>query len=235
LLLALAALALASRPWEQDSLAPGLRVAPDLGAAVDDAVAVARDGSVGLAAARVAPQDTTPVAAAVVAAPAPPSESAASAPESVEPPLAVSAARPVQEGAAVPISSPPPSPSPAPVAAAPEAAPAPAPASPQAPVPPLVAGGGGQGSPGTAAPVVPPEPECEGDRYLVTIGFADDSLPDDGSVPDEELPVEILIQRLEDDGTVGELHLEGDLGDANVLAELLAVEGNCVEVVLPPE
>jgi len=47
----------------------------------------------------------------------------------------------------------------------------------------------------------------------------------------EESAVEILLQRLNEDGSVDEeLTLEGDLADARRLALKLSAEGNCVEV-----
>jgi hypothetical protein len=226
LLLALAALALASRPWEQDSAVPGVSVAPGLGAAVDDAIALAPERSIGLAAGRVAPQASAPAVAQSVAAPAP------SVQEAAGPVLAVATARPLERAPVTPVSSPPPAappslpPTPAsPPQAAPElaAVPQPAPAA-----PPTRPGPGAPPPPGTAVPGAPvPEAPCEGDDYTVTIGISGD--PEEEGV--EELPVEILVQHLEDDGTVSELHLEGDLSDAQALVELLVAEGNCVEVV----
>jgi hypothetical protein len=92
---------------------------------------------------------------------------------------------------------------------------------------------GGGGSPG--GPVAPggpissgggPVPEsCEGDEYLVTVTFLDEE------VEDEEAPVEILLQRFNEDGSVeDELKLEGDLADARILVLKLETEGRCVEV-----
>jgi hypothetical protein len=53
----------------------------------------------------------------------------------------------------------------------------------------------------------------------------------DEEVLDEEAPVEILLQRLSEDGSVeDELTLEGDLADARRLVLKLSSEGGCVEV-----
>jgi hypothetical protein len=88
-------------------------------------------------------------------------------------------------------------------------------------------GGGGPGGP--IASGGGPEPEsCEGDEYLVTVTFL-------GEEPEEpvgeESPVEILLQRLNEDGSVeDELTLEGDLADAQRLVLKLSSEGSCVEV-----
>lgn len=223
LLLALAALALASRPWEQDSLVPGVSVAPGLGAAVEDAVALAPEQSVGLAAGRVAPQ--VPAVAEAIAAPVPGGHGEA------EPVLAVATARSLAQAPGAPVASPPPTAPPlsptstSPPQAAPELAAAPPPAP---TVPPTRPGPGASPPPGTAGPEIPPpEAPCEGDEYTVTISVSGD--PEEEGA--EELPVEILIQRLESDGSVSELHLEGALRDAQALVELLVAEGNCVEVV----
>ena len=72
---------------------------------------------------------------------------------------------------------------------------------------------------------------CEGDEYLITITFLDE----ESTV--EEAPVAIVLERLNEDGTTDELHLEGDLNDARSLAATLSSEGNCVclEVVAPEE
>lgn len=223
LLLALAALALASRPWEQDSLTPGVSVAPGLGAAVEDAVALAPKRSAGLSAGRVAPQ--TPAVAQAIAAPLPTAQDAA------EPVLAVATARPLAQAPVTPVASPPPTAPPIPPTSTspPQAAPELALAPPPAPaVPPTRPGPGAPPPPGTAGPgVPPPEAPCEGDEYTVTISVSGD--PEEEGA--EELPVEILIQRLESDGSISELQLEGELSDAQALVELLVAEGNCVEVV----
>jgi hypothetical protein len=223
LLLALAALALASKPWEQDALVPGVSVAPGLGAAVEDAVALAPQRSVGLGAGRVAPQG--PAVAEAIAAPAPTGQDAA------EPGLAVAAARPLAQAPVTPVVSPPPPAPPLPPTSTspPQAAPELAAVPPPAPVaPPTRPGPGAPPPPGTAGPIVPaPEAPCEGDEYAVTIYVSGDP----GEEGAEELPVEILIQRLESDGSISELRLEGELSDAEALVELLVAEGNCVEVV----
>lgn len=72
---------------------------------------------------------------------------------------------------------------------------------------------------------------CEGDEYLLTITFLDE----ESTV--EEAPIEIVLERLNEDGTTDELQLEGDLGDARALASTLEAEGNCVtiEIAQPEE
>jgi hypothetical protein len=71
---------------------------------------------------------------------------------------------------------------------------------------------------------------CEGDEYVITITFLDE----ESAV--EDAPVEIVLARLNDDGTTDELQLEGDLSDAHALASTLEAEGNCVRVeVAQPE
>jgi hypothetical protein len=61
---------------------------------------------------------------------------------------------------------------------------------------------------------------------------------DDGSTGPtaEEAAVEIVLKRLNEDGTTDELQLEGDLGDAQAVASTLEGEGNCVTVeIAQPE
>lgn len=71
---------------------------------------------------------------------------------------------------------------------------------------------------------------CGGDEYVVAITFLDEESESD------EAPVEIVLERLNDDGSFDELQLEGDLGDARALASTLEGEGNCVEVeIAQPE
>lgn len=65
---------------------------------------------------------------------------------------------------------------------------------------------------------------CEGDEYVITVTFLDE----ESTV--EEAPVEIVLTRLNEDGTTDELQLEGDLGDARALASTLEGEGSCVKV-----
>ena len=65
---------------------------------------------------------------------------------------------------------------------------------------------------------------CEGDEYLVTVTFLDEE------PVGEESPVEILLQRFNEDGSVDELELEGDLNDARSLVLKLSSERGCVEV-----
>jgi hypothetical protein len=74
----------------------------------------------------------------------------------------------------------------------------------------------------------PPAPEsCEGDEYVITITFLDE----ESTAPTvEEAPAELVLERLNEDGSTDELQLEGDLGDARALASTLEAEGNCVTV-----
>jgi hypothetical protein len=65
---------------------------------------------------------------------------------------------------------------------------------------------------------------CEGDEYVITVMFLDE----ESTV--EEAPVEIVLERLNEDGSTDELQLEGDLSDARALASTLSSEGNCVRV-----
>jgi hypothetical protein len=90
-------------------------------------------------------------------------------------------------------------------------------------------GGDEPGGPIAAAGGPTPE-SCEGDEYVLTVTFLDEE-----SVAGET-PVEIVLTRLNQDGSSDELHLEGDLDDARSLASTLSSEGNCVVVeVAPPE
>jgi hypothetical protein len=146
--------------------------------------------------------------------------------------LAVGPARAVAVSGAEP--APAPAQTPAPATPAPEAQPvvtpapaaAPAPAAgpivavsespPSSPSGPVTSGGGGF------------EEGCEGDEYVLTISFTGEESAG------AESPVEILLQRLDEDGSVDELELEGDLLDAQELLAQLTSEGNCVEVEIVP-
>jgi hypothetical protein len=89
--------------------------------------------------------------------------------------------------------------------------------------------GPSEGSPGgpVSAGVEPPVLEsCEGDEYVIAVTFLDE-----GSTV-EEAPVEIVLERLNEDGTADELQLEGNLSDVRALAATLEAEGNCVKVVI---
>jgi hypothetical protein len=71
---------------------------------------------------------------------------------------------------------------------------------------------------------------CEGDEYVITVTFLDE-----GSTV-EEAPVEIVLTRLNEDGTTDELQFEGSLSDAHALAATLEGEGNCVKLeIAQPE
>jgi hypothetical protein len=91
-------------------------------------------------------------------------------------------------------------------------------------------GGGSAKGPVTAGGKPPVTESCEGDEYTITVTFLDE----ESTV--EEAPVEIVLARLNEDGSTDELQLEGDLGDARALASTLEAEGNCVEVeIAQPE
>ena len=68
---------------------------------------------------------------------------------------------------------------------------------------------------------------------MITVTFLDD----ESTAPTvEEAPVEIVLQKLNEDGTTDELQLEGNLSDARALAATLEAEGNCVKVeIAQPE
>ena len=71
---------------------------------------------------------------------------------------------------------------------------------------------------------------CEGDEYVIAITFLD------GESTAEEAPVDIALERLNEDGSIDELQLEGDLDDAHALVSTLEAEGNCVKVqIVQPE
>jgi len=92
---------------------------------------------------------------------------------------------------------------------------------------PLGPGGGSSGGL-VSAGVKPPVPEsCDGDEYVITVTF----LEDESTAPTvEEAPVEIVLTRLNGDGSTDELRLEGDLGDARALASTFEEEESCVAV-----
>lgn len=123
-------------------------------------------------------------------------------------------------------------------------------AGPAVPVSPAPEGGAGEevagmpdaGAPagGTPSPVSTPLPgsegepagptiagveieSCEGDEYLITIALAPQA-------KGAEESVEIVLTRFNADGSVDELHLEGDLLDAQNLALQLNSEGDCVAI-----
>jgi hypothetical protein len=85
-------------------------------------------------------------------------------------------------------------------------------------------GGGSAKGPVTAGGNPPVFESCEGDEYVITITFLDE----ESTV--EEAPVEIVLTKLNEDGTTDELQLEGDLSDVHALASTLEAEGNCVKV-----
>ncbi len=91
-------------------------------------------------------------------------------------------------------------------------------------------GGGTSKAPVTAGVTPPTFESCEGDEYVITVAFLD------GESTVEEAPVEIVLAKLNEDGTTDELQLEGDLSDVHALASTLEGEGNCVTVeIAQPE
>jgi hypothetical protein len=93
-----------------------------------------------------------------------------------------------------------------------------------APIATTAEGTGSGGGPISAGSGGGLEESCEGDEYLLTI-----TLLDEGPAGDET-PVDIVLARLDEDGTTDELHLEGDLGDARSLASTLSSEENCLRI-----
>jgi hypothetical protein len=66
---------------------------------------------------------------------------------------------------------------------------------------------------------------------VITVTFLDES-----TAPTVEAPVDIVLERLNEDGSIEVLKLEGDLGDARALASTLEAEGSCVKVeIAQPE
>jgi hypothetical protein len=65
---------------------------------------------------------------------------------------------------------------------------------------------------------------CEGDEYVITVTFLDEE------AIVYEAQVDIVLTKLNEDGTTDELQLEGDLSDVHALASTLEAEGNCVKV-----
>jgi hypothetical protein len=75
------------------------------------------------------------------------------------------------------------------------------------------------------------EQSCEGDEYVITVTFEEA----EGEEADyEEAEADILVQRLEADGSATELRLRGDLTDVRDLVATLVSEGNCVQVDVEP-
>lgn len=213
------------KPWEDDSDAP--QVAPlGIEMAVGDGKAFPSESTPSVAAGRVAPAGPK-----LVIQPAEPvgrSPAGAASTVGVAPAQAVAFAK-VPSSPAVPAPEPgsgaeAPSVGATDVEAPPEVTSAPA-------AVPVSTGGSGSGAPITSGggPITSgggPAPEsCEGDEYLVTVTFLNEEA--DG----EESPVEILLQRLNEDGSVDdELKIDGVLSDARSLVLKLSTEGGCVEV-----
>jgi hypothetical protein len=211
LVVVLAFVALASlRPWEADTVDPHLSVPLGI-AAVGDGVAITPGPS-----SRPAGAGNTDIARAVPAVQRVPAVNGAGPTLAV----AVAQARAVSTVAAPPSASEP----------QPPASSQPTP-TPEAPPPPqtMVAGSGGSaGGPSTAVVEVEPKPGCEGDEYEVTIRFVAEEVPSD------EAEVEIVIRRVELDGSESEIQLEGKFGDVGDLLEQVVSEEDCVAVRVEP-
>lgn len=218
------------KPWEPEESVPRL-TQPAFEARVGDAVVVPTVGpAVAVAEAAVSPGRATLVSRTGTGSRRAGDEGVAMA---VAPALAV----------AVPAgreTSPAP-PAPFPVSPQPEAPPAitPAPelASVPAPAPSATPGAGVPNGPVKAGTPDFPEGECEGDEYVLTISFPEGEEPAEGVLDEvsDELPVTILLERIDADGNVVDLlELEGDLGDARGLVLQLTSEGGCVRVAIAP-
>jgi hypothetical protein len=218
------------RPWATSSIAPTLIPSPGASAALGDATVVARGGPPGVGTGGIAAPTSPAKVSAPVAVSVPKQRTSHS-----QPALAVSAGRAVQAAAPVPVSAPPapePDPAPEPVVTTP------APPAAQAPAAPLVASAPPSGSPGTAGrpgtSVIgggEPEQSCEGDEYVITVTFEE---AEGEEVDYEEAEADILVQRLEADGSTTDLSLKGDLTDVRDLVATLVSEGNCVQVDVEP-
>jgi hypothetical protein len=217
------------RPWATSSLTPNLSLAPGIGVALGDSTVVARAESGGVGTGGIAAPASPARVSAPVAVPG-----AVPKHRTSQPLLAVSPGRPLQAAPApvpAPVSSPPAPelpPSPEPVVATPAPA--------QAPAPPLVATvengeQGTAGRPGTSVFGGEPERSCEGDEYVISVTFEET----EGEEVDYELvEADILLQRLEADGSRTELHLRGDLNDVRSLVATFVSAGNCVLVEVQP-
>lgn len=206
------------KPWEANSVGPHLG---PLGfeMAVGDSVALPSAPVAFVADAAVAPGKAKLVAGSVAR-----QDGGGHA----ESDLGVGPARVV----AVSAGEPAPTPIPIPATPSPEALPvtAPAPEAVPATGPIAATGEGAPGSPGgpITSGVGGFEEGCEGDEYMLTIGFTGE---EPASV---ESPVEILLQHFNADGSVDELELQGKLQDFQDLLAQLTSEGNCVEVKFVP-
>jgi hypothetical protein len=209
------------KPWQDDSVEP--RLGPlGLEMAVGDSVALPAAPAAFVADAVVAPGKAKLVFGSVG------SQARGRQPVTG---LAVGPARAV----AVSATEPEPAQTPAPASPAPEAQPvaAPAPAAAPAPVTDPIVAAGERPPSNPRGPITSGgggfEESCEGDTYVLAISFTGEESSSG------ESPVKIVLQRLNDDGTVDELELEGDLVDAQELLAQLTSEGNCVEVEIVPD
>lgn len=81
------------------------------------------------------------------------------------------------------------------------------------------------GSPGRPVAAGGPSIEsCEGDEYVIVIAL------DPEASDEDDQGVKIVLTKLNEDGSVEELQLEGSLLDAQSLALKLTSEGNCVSL-----
>jgi hypothetical protein len=219
------------KPWEPQESVPRLEP-PAFNAAVGDAVALPPVApAVAVVEAAVAPGRAALVSDA---------DDAGARPQSArhgEGALAVAPARAVAVSTPVPPSS---APHPVPASPAPAAQPV-APPEPElasAPAPGATPEAGTPGGPVRAGtPYIPEDEGCEGDEYVLTITLLEGEEPSEGAweeTPDE-VPVTILLERIDADGSVEEIELEGDLGDARSLVLQLTSEGGCVQVAVAPQ
>jgi len=86
-------------------------------------------------------------------------------------------------------------------------------------------GGPGRGPVASGGPAIE---SCDGDEYVISVVLVPGADEGEESGEAEEASLEIVLQRFNEDGSVDELRLEGDLLDARNLALQLSLEGNCV-------
>jgi hypothetical protein len=204
------------KPWEDDSSDP--QVIPlGIEMAVGDGKALSSEQRASVAAGTIAPGGPK----LVVGAGEPAGRDAGAGPV-----LAVAPGKAVVAPASVvtPAPSSPATPTPVSPEAQPVSAPAPEPAATPITAPvvttPETARPGGPVSAGVGGF----DEGCEGDEYLLTV-----TLLEEGLVSDES-PVEIVVERINEDRSSDELQLEGDLSDARALVAALDSEGSCVKV-----
>ncbi len=201
------------KPWEEDSVEPSLTL--PFHAAVGDAVALGSGLQVSVAANQVAPAGPTLASVSspegegrpllAVAPAVAVTEAAAAKPVAEEPGMTGTGEETPSDGATD-------GEAPSDGVSSPVSTPLPG------------SGEGGPGRPVTAGgPVIE---SCDGDEYVITVVLVPGE--DEEVEGAEEASVEIVLQRFNEDGSVDELTLEGDLLDAQNLAVQLSLEGNCV-------